>query len=255
MPPICPIACVPSSSQIQRRGVSRLIALSICLCATLLAHSQQAFRAAGFSAIDTNAVFAANRPIPTVKRPVASEIVFEGLGSYGHYKPFGGATGASLFTAGVEYDHSLGHFLGSRLDYAGEFLPVVLLKQAKTATDDGVPTTSAWEVVRGVAIAPVGFRILWRENRKWEPYYTGKFGMVGFTQKALSQHATYENFYVQSGAGVQLRISERLDLRLGLFSFTHISNANVVPVNPGLDLMTSTLGLSYHLGKPRYTVE
>jgi hypothetical protein len=255
VPPISLIDCLPSSSRIQRRSGSRLIALSVCLCATLLAHSQDNFRAAGLSAIDTKAVFAANRPIPSVKRPVASEILFEGLGSYGHYKPFGGATGASLFTAGVEYDRSLGHFLGTRLDYAGEFLPVVLLKQAKTATDDGVPTTSAREVVRGVAIAPVGFRILWRENRKWEPYFLGKFGMVGFTQKALSQHATYENFYVQSGMGVQLRMSERLGLRLGLFSFTHISNANMVPVNPGLDLMTTTLGLSYHLGRPRIPVE
>lgn len=255
MPPICLTACLPFSSRIQRRSVSRLIGLIVCLCATLLAHSQQDFLAARFSASDTNAVLAANRPIPTIKRPVVSEIVFEGLGSYGHYKPFGGATGASLFTAGVEYDRSLGHFLGSRLDYAGEILPVVLLKQAKTATDDGVPTTSAWEVVHGFAIAPVGFRILWRENRKWEPYFLGKFGMVGFTQKALSQHATYENFYVQSGMGVQLRMSERLGLRLGLFSFTHISNANMVPVNPGLDLMTTTLGLSYHLGRPRISVE
>ncbi len=255
MPLICLIACLPFSSRIQRRSGSRLIGLLVCLCATLLAHSQEDLRAARFSASDTNAVFAANRPLPTIKRPGTSEIVFEGLGSYGHYKPFGGATGASLFTAGVEYDHSLGHFLGTRLDYAGELLPVVLLKQAKTATDDGVPTTSAWEVLRGVAIAPVGFRLLWRDNKKWAPYFLGKFGMVGFTQKALSQHATYENFYVQSGAGVQLRMSQRLDLRLGLFSFTHISNANVVPVNPGLDLMTSTLGLSYHLGQRRSPVQ
>jgi hypothetical protein len=241
---------LPFSPRIQRRSGGRLIGLLVCLCATLLAHSQEEFRAASFSASNAHAVFTTN--IPPARRPVATEIVLEGLGTYGHFNPFGGVTGARLFTAGVEYDrNSFGHLLGARFNYAGEFLPVVLLKQAKTATDDGVPTTSAEEVVHGVAIAPVGFRILWRENKRWKPYFLGKFGMVGFTQKALSQHATYENFYVQSGVGVQIRMTERLDLRLGLFSFCHISNANVVPVNPGLDLMSATLGLSYHLGQRR----
>ena len=39
-------------------------------------------------------------------------------------------------------------------------------------------------------------------------------------------------------------------LRLGLFSDFHFSNAFIVPSNPGLDVMSSSLGLTYHL-KPR----
>jgi hypothetical protein len=50
---------------------------------------------------------------------------------------------------------------------------------------------------------------------------------------------------------MQVRMNERLDLRLGLFTDFHFSNAFIVPVNPGLDVMSSTLGVSYHLGQAR----
>ena len=57
------------------------------------------------------------------------------------------------------------------------------------------------------------------------------------------------NFSLQSGMGVQVKMNERWDLRLGLFSDFHFSNDFIVPVNPGLDVMNANLGLTYHLDR------
>jgi len=188
-------------------------------------------------------------PAGSSKQPVESEIIVEGLASYGHYRMFASGSGAHLYTAGVEYDrNSWGRFLRARLDYTAEILPLVLLNAATQYGIDGTPTTSNREIVPGLGIYPIGFRMLWRDKKAWKPYLVAKGGMLGFTQKELSQKATYENFSLQYGFGLQVRMNERLDLRLGLFNDVHFSNAFIVPVNPGLDVMSSTLGVSYHLG-------
>jgi len=183
---------------------------------------------------------------------VESEIIVEGLASYGHYRMFASGSGAKLYTAGVEYDrHSFGRFLGARMDYTAEILPLVLLNTATKSDIWGSPLTADREIVPGLGIYPIGFRMLWRDKRALKPYMVAKGGILGFTQKAMSQKGTYENFGLQYGFGMQVRMNERLDLRLGLFTDFHFSNAFIVPVNPGLDVMSSTLGVSYHLGQAR----
>jgi hypothetical protein len=88
----------------------------------------------------------------------------------------------------------------------------------------------------------------WRSKKAIKPYLEAKGGMIGFTKKVPSSEASYENFSLQTGTGLQLRMNERWGLRLGLFSDFHFSNAFVVPVNPGLDVMNANLAISYHLG-------
>lgn len=186
------------------------------------------------------------------KAPVESEVIFEGLASYGHYKIFASGSDCKLYTAGVEYDrHSWGQFLGARVDYVAEFLPVVLLDAPLTQDIWGTPTSPYRHIVPGIGIAPIGFRMLWRDHKRIMPYMEAKGGMLGFTQKAISQEATYEDFSLQSGMGVKLRMKQRWDLRLGLFSDFHFSNGFIVPVDPGLDVMNANLGLVYHLGAGR----
>jgi hypothetical protein len=184
------------------------------------------------------------------KTPVESSLVVEGLVSYGHYKIFASGSGTELYTAGVEYDrHSWGRFLGARMDYVAEFLPVVLLHAPVTQDIWGTPTSPNKKIVPGIGFSPIGFRWMWRDKRALKPYLMAKGGMLVFTQKALSQQATYENFSLQSAMGVNVKMNERWDLRLGLFSDFHFSNAFIVPVNPGLDVMNANLGLSYNFGK------
>jgi hypothetical protein len=73
--------------------------------------------------------------------------------------------------------------------------------------------------------------------------------MLIFSQKALSQKASYANFSLQSAGGVEVQLTPQFDLRLGLFSDFHFSNDFIVPVNPGIDVMNANLGLTYHFKK------
>ncbi len=209
---------------------------TLCLLAPQLAYSQE-----------TEALVETKAP---VKQLVESELIVEGLVSYGHYKIFASGSGCELYTAGVEYDrHSWGYFLKAQADYVAEVLPVVLLRAADTSDIWGTPTTSKRKTVPGVGFSPIGFRLLWRSNKAVKPYLLAKGGLLVFSQKVPSQEATYENFSLQSGLGVQAKLTDRFDLRLGLFSDFHFSDGFIVPVNPGLDMMNANLGLSYHFAK------
>jgi hypothetical protein len=184
--------------------------------------------------------------------PVESELIVEGLYSYGNYKIFASGFDMKLFTAGVEYDrHSWGYFLNARLDYVAEFLPLVLLDKPVNEDIWGYPLPYPKgkynrEYVPGVGMSPIGFRMLWRDKKAIKPYLEAKGGILLFTKKVPSNEATYLNFSLQSATGVQVKVNDRWGLRLGLFSDFHFSDAFIVPVNPGLDVMSANLGIVYH---------
>jgi len=186
------------------------------------------------------------------KRPVESELIVEGMASYGNYRIFASGTDCKLYTAGLEYDrHSWDYFrlLHARLDYVAEVLPLVLLNEPDKADIWGNPKSYAHKIVPGFGFSPIGFRMMWREHKAIEPYLTAKGGLIAFPIKVLSTDATYVSFSLQSGFGVQTRLTPRLGLRLGLWNDFHFSDAFMVPVNPGLDVMNANLGLSYHFGR------
>ena len=183
--------------------------------------------------------------------PGESEIIFEGLVSYGNYKIFASGYDEKLFTAGVEYDrHTWGYFLRARVDYVAEVLPFALLDKPLHTDIWGNPTPKSESGIRqhvpGVGFSPIGFRLQWRSKKIIRPYLEAKGGLLVFADKVPSSKATYENFSLQSAGGVQVKMSDRWGLRLGLFSDFHFSDAFIVPVNPGLDVMNANLGLSYH---------
>jgi hypothetical protein len=183
--------------------------------------------------------------------PIESELIVEALYSYGNYRIFASGWDMKLFTAGVEYDrHSWGYFLKARVDYVAEFLPFVLLDKPVNEDIWGFPTPNPLgkynrEYVPGIGISPIGFRMMWRDKKAIKPYLEAKGGVLLFTQKVPSSEATYENFSLQSATGVQVKMNERWGLRLGLFSDFHFSDAFIVPVNPGLDVMNANLGIVY----------
>ena len=182
--------------------------------------------------------------------PVASNLVFEGLASYGNYKIFASGTNCKLYTSGIEYDrNSWGRFLHARMDYVGEILPLVLLVRPVEMDFWGNTKSYQRETVPGFGISPIGFRLLWRDGRAFKPYMSAKGGILVFSKKAPSSQSTYENFSLQSAMGVNVRMNPKIDLRLGLFSDVHFSNAFMVPSNPGLDVMNANIGISYNLGR------
>jgi opacity protein-like surface antigen len=181
--------------------------------------------------------------------PPESEVVFEALNSFGHFHIFANSWWSYLTVAGVEYDrHSLGRFIGARRDYTAEILPVVILRQPSKTDVWGNQRSKTHETVPGLAISPIGMRLIWRDGKQFKPYYIIKGGMIGFTKKSFSQYASYESFTLQQGLGVQFKVTDRWDFRTA-FEVFHTSNGFVVPSNPGLDSMMYTGGLCYHLGK------
>ena len=183
------------------------------------------------------------------RKPVESELVFEGIGSFGHYHLFANSWWSNLHLAGVEYDrNSWGRFIGARMDYSADILPVAILTQPSKTDVWGDSLSTDHEHVAGLAISPAGLRMMWRDGERVKPYFFIKGGLIGFTKKALSENATYENFTLQESLGVQFKLTDRWDFRAG-FLFFHFSNAFIVTSNPGLDSMTYNAGLSYHLGK------
>jgi hypothetical protein len=214
-----------------------LILVALCVPAPRAAHGQ-----------------ASEKP---AKPPVESDIIAEGLMSYGNYKIFAAGYDDKLFTAGVEYDrHSWGYFLKSRVDYVAEILPFVLLDKPLHTDQWGNPYYPASvskqirQYVPGIGISPIGVRLLWRSDKSIKPYYLVKGGVLAFTQKVPARQASYENLSLQQAIGVQVKLNERWDMRLGLFSDFHFSNAFIVPANPGLDVMNANMGFVYHL-RPR----
>jgi hypothetical protein len=184
--------------------------------------------------------------------PMRQELIIEGLYSYGNYKIFASGFDMKLFDAGIEYDrHTWGYFLKAQMDYVAEFLPFVLLDKPLKTDIFGNPQPGRTgkynrQLVPGIGFSPIGFRLLWRSKKTIKPYLEAKGGVLLFDKKVPSSEATYESFSLQSATGVQVKLNEKWGVRLGLFSDFHFSDAFIVPVNPGLDVMNANLGVSYH---------
>ncbi|HEY1901105.1 MAG TPA: hypothetical protein VGG56_01645 [Terracidiphilus sp.] len=186
---------------------------------------------------------------PREKRPVDSELIVEGEGSFGHYHIFAYSWWSELYTGGIEYDrHTWNYFLKSQMDYVAEILPVTILRQPTDTDVFGDPLSQARFINPGLGIYPVGLRMKWRYDKGWQPYFIIKGGMLFFAQKALSKDAAHQNFSLQMGIGMQRRLTKRFDVRTG-YEDIHFSDAFVVPSNPGLDVMAYDGGIVYHLGK------
>jgi len=184
-----------------------------------------------------------------VRRSPQSELIYEGMVSYGNYRLFGAAENAKLYTGGVEYDRELWlRVLGARVDYVSEFLPVVLLSQPAKTDIWGNTLSRDRKTVPGMGVTPIGLRLLWRDGKRWMPYFETEASVLGFTQKALSSQASYENWSFHLTGGLKLKLRGRYDLRLGMLSDLHFSNAFVVRSNPALDVMNANVGIVYHLG-------
>ena len=89
----------------------------------------------------------------------------------------------------------------------------------------GDPLSHHYTTVPGLAVTPVGLRMLWRDGKVWKPYFTVEGGVVGYTQKALSPDGTYLNFTLQTGVGAEPRLTHAWEIRLGAGDF-HFSNAS-----------------------------
>ncbi|MGA9063607.1 MAG: acyloxyacyl hydrolase [Terracidiphilus sp.] len=165
--------------------------------------------------------------------------------TYGSVEYDRGNLGSHLSTLG-HYLNMPGRLVHARVDYAAEFLPLVILREPAVSDIWGNPLSPNQKTVPGMAITPLGFRWLWRDGKTIKPLWTIKMGGVVFTQKALSTKATYANFTINSALGLQARLTPRIDLRIAN-EFHHFSNLYVNTSNPGLDALGIIFGIVYHL--------
>jgi len=185
------------------------------------------------------------------KRTPESEIAVEGMYSYGNWQIFAAGYHEQLYTAGFEYDrHSWGKFIGAQMDYAADLAPLVLLRQPAILNEYGIDRSKPGDTVllHGLAFSPIGLRMEWRHDKAFKPYFTVLGGAIGFNKKALSPDASYYDFTLHESIGFYLRMTQRVDMRFGLFGDFHFSNAYITNYNPGLDVMNSQLAVSYHFG-------
>ena len=175
--------------------------------------------------------------------PPETDVVAEDENSFGHWHIFAYTWWSYFHVAGVEYDrNSWGRFLGARMDYVGEILPVVILEQPSEADQWGDPLSKSHTTNPGLGISPIGVRFLWRDGSRVQPYFMAKGGMIGYANKSLSPYASYEDFSLQQLAGVQIRLTGKWEMRAGVSDF-HFSNGFLVPNNPGIDEMMLGVGL------------
>jgi len=179
--------------------------------------------------------------------PPETDVIVEDRNSFGHWHIFAYTWWSYFHVAGVEYDrNSWGKFLGARMDYVAEILPVAILEQPSQADQWGDPLTptTGHTTNAGMGISPIGVRLLWFDGGRVQPYFSMKGGMIAFSNKALSPYGSYENFSLQEMVGAQIRLTDKWDLRAGVSDF-HFSNAFLVPNNPGIDEMMWDGGLVY----------
>lgn len=198
------------------------------------------------SSADSAAVTVARTP---AKKNPDGELAVMGMIPDGDYRLFSATVRCHAWTIGVEYDRRWGHVGKIRLDYVTEILPITVLSQPAEADYWGNALTQQQEFVPGLSISPFGLRFLFREGKKIRPIVVGKLGAIAFSQKAMSQKASYVNFNVQAAAGVQYALNNRFDLRVEPFEFFHVSNGYLASSNPGMDQIGWRVGFSYHLRK------
>jgi hypothetical protein len=233
---------------IQRRLNYFAILAALCVLAPQVALSQMANTTEEANTLAETKIVKATKP--GGKKPVESEIAASGMVTYGNYRVFGAAPRCNIWAAGVEYDrHSWGHFLKAQIDYVVEILPFVLLSEPAKADFWGNPKSPDQQLVPGLGLSPFGFRFLWRGNKTVKPFMTGKAGVIAFPKKILSPASSYANFNFQGDFGVQIRMTDRVDLRLEPLVYFHVSNGYFAASNPGFDQLGGKFGLSYHLGR------
>ena len=114
------------------------------------------------------------------------------------------------------------------MDYVAEILPVVILRQPSTTDVFGDPLAPGHETVAGLRnFTHRRAHDVERRQGLEAFFFIAKGGMIGFTQKALSKYASYENFTLQQSTGIQFRLNRRWDARVGVSDF-HFSNAFLV---------------------------
>lgn len=136
-------------------------------------------------------------------------------------------------------------------EYQSEVTPIALAFKnevanpafrSANATPNVAPTIR--ETTYGFAFSPVGFRFLFRPEKRLKPFVALHAGFIFFKKPVpLPQSLSYD-FTGDFGGGVQYQIEQNKALNFG-YRYYHISNMNIGTINPGYNANVFFVGYSF----------
>ena len=206
-------ACAPAKGP-SRRDLLKMLALSLLFMLTPVLRAQVE---------------------PEASKTIESEFAVIGGRSVGALHIYGYADECQVGLAGLQYvRHSFGNIGPVRVDYMGEVIPVIALREPAAFDIYNNPATKQQTTIYGADIVPAGARLFLFPRARLNPYFVGAGGLAFFASPILSPGGTKLNFTAEFGTGAQYEVSNRLGLRLG-YSVFHLSNGNTGRHNPALD--------------------
>ena len=173
----------------------------------------------------------------------------------GEWPSWGETPDRRLVQAGVRARRVIARGPRLRLSYTFDAIPLSLLTQpvggewvrSSTGPDTlRIPDDAPKRWVYGAGVVPVGFDATLRPASQARPFLHLGGGTVWFSRAVPHRLAERVNFTFEAALGVEA------DLAMGSVSvgyrFHHLSNANIAPVNPGVD--AHMLFLAWGPGRP-----
>lgn len=168
-----------------------------------------------------------------------------GGGSFDSPTIIGTAEDRKFFITGLRYGRVLATSPQVAFQYTFDAIPaaVVFQPQGSRFTDAGVDRGKA--SIYGAGLAPVGFKVYFRRQRRVKPFVDTSGGFLYFREPVPLNipGATKFNWTFDFGGGIQISTGERRAITLG-YKFHHLSNGGRSEVNPGLDANLFYVGLS-----------
>lgn len=173
------------------------------------------------------------------------------LSVWGGFSPdtpniFGGSRDTNYGQLAVRYSRRIASSESVALKYTVDFIPVALLNYDTRRVRQTAPATFVTEIDRttayGAGIAPVGFQLNFRRQKRVQPFLIANAGLIVFNKTVPDDRSavfperagTRLNFATAGGGGVEFANEDGKSFTVG-FKIHHISNASRGEINPGFD--------------------
>lgn len=123
------------------------------------------------------------------------------------------------------------------LSWTIDAIPVAVLSV------NSFPVPRTRERTYGAGLSPIGLRLNFRRQQKFQPFAGGSAGFLFFTKNVPRPDAARFNFTYNFGGGVQIVNESGRAITIG-YKYHHISNAYHSPINPGVDVQMIYAGFS-----------
>lgn len=114
--------------------------------------------------------------------------------------------------------------------------------QTAALTPNTPPTVR--ETTYGFAFSPIGFRFLFRPNKRVKPFIGLHAGFIFFRKPVPVPDSLSYDFTGDFGGGVQYQIQKNRAVNFG-WRYYHISNMNIGKINPGYNAQVFYIGYSF----------